>query len=289
MRVMVTFGAIGMVFTGLTGEAHATCRTFYESDATYTENICEEDTSNEIGIGTTTPGAKLTVQTNASGTAVQLLSGSTGYHTDLSIGRASTEGQLGIASAAGLYSTSAGVGDLVLRLNDSTKKLLLQAGTGTAPLTVTNSNVGIGTTSPAYKLDVNGAGNFTGNLTVDTNVLYVDTNNDNVGIGTAPSASYKLHVNGTARFEDGVAIGSGADLNVDNATLFVDASTNHVGIGTSSPLAALHVSGGDIAVSTSNGVILNASGSCYSLKINSSGEIIYASGSTTRLPSVTCP
>ena len=249
-------------------QTNAICRTFYESDGSYTENICEEDTSNEIGIGTTAPGAKLTVQTNASGTAVQLLSGSTGYHTDLSIGRASTEGQLGIASAAGLYSTSAGVGDLVLRLNDSTKKLLLQAGTGTAPLTVTNSNVGIGTTSPAYKLDVNGAGNFTGNLTVDTNVLYVDTANNNVGIGTAPSASYRLHVDGVPFIGGNVTILG--DLNMGGAPMVVWEQYHRVGINENSPGAKLEVNGNVYVSTPGNGIVWKHADEAR-LMVNSNG------------------
>jgi hypothetical protein len=75
-----------------------------------------------------------------------------------------------------------------------------------------NRNVGIGTTSPSAKLDVNGT-----TKTTDLNVT------GNVGIGTN-SPSEKLDVNGTTKT---------TDLNV----------TGNVGIGTTSPSEKLEVDG----------------------------------------------
>ena len=88
-----------------------------------------------------------------------------------------------------------------------------------------NGNVGIGTTSPAYTLDVNGTSRFVNNVTMN-NDLTVD---DYVGIGTTASSSYKLDVNGTARFVNNVTM---------NDNLTVD---DKVGIGTSSPYAPLYI------------------------------------------------
>ncbi|MBU2459310.1 MAG: tail fiber domain-containing protein, partial [Nanoarchaeota archaeon] len=62
---------------------------------------------------------------------------------------------------------------------------------GDVLLATTAGNVGIGTTSPNAKLSVVGnasvSTNFfvTQNLSVDSSTLYVDSNNDRVGIGTA--------------------------------------------------------------------------------------------------------
>jgi len=58
-----------------------------------------------------------------------------------------------------------------------------------------SNQVGIGTTTPSYKLDVNGTGRFNGTLTASSNIHV----SGNIGIGTA-SPSYNLDVNGTGRF-----------------------------------------------------------------------------------------
>ncbi len=55
--------------------------------------------------------------------------------------------------------------------------------------------VGIGTATPAVKLDVVGAASVSGNLAVDTNTLFVDATNNRVGVGTVTPA-VSLDVNG---------------------------------------------------------------------------------------------
>ena len=102
-----------------------------------------------VGIGTTTPSAKLhvnggniTIQNSGSHPALQLLGG------------ASAHSYLALASSAGAYSAWAAANDTVLR---SDKKLLLQSGSGNAALTVDTANrVGIATSTPSTPLDVNG-------------------------------------------------------------------------------------------------------------------------------------
>ena len=68
-------------------------------------------------------------------------------------------------------------------------------GAGIARMKIfANGNVAINTTTDAgYKLDVNGTARVSGNLTVDTNTLFVDATNHSVGIGTT-SPLAKLHI-----------------------------------------------------------------------------------------------
>lgn len=119
---------------------------------------------------------------------------------------------------------------------------------------------------------VQGSISATGNLTVDTNTLYVDSVNNRVGIGTA-SPSKPLHVNGQSLFEGAVFFGPSSsiglftwgnddffvkgvagkrlNLNANNASGQVVISTNgNVGIGTSTPSYKLDVNG-DANISTS--------------------------------------
>ena len=63
----------------------------------------------------------------------------------------------------------------------------------------TTGNISIGsTTDGGFKLDVNGTVRVSGNLTVDTNTLFVDASNDRVGIGTASPVSLLNLNNGDA-------------------------------------------------------------------------------------------
>ena len=117
----------------------------------------------------------------------------------------------------------------------------------------TNSRLGIGTTGPLSKLDVNGGvaiGSYAGFNSAPTNGMIVS---GNVGIGTTnPAASLEV---GT------------------NHTLYVNAGTGKVGIGTSSPSNGkleVNASTGNAVYATTNDSGGNAAG-VYGLANNSTG------------------
>jgi hypothetical protein len=159
-----------------------------------------------VGIGTTTPTNRLHVVGAYDGDGVRLV-GSTSGPIDPAYSLydgPTARGSLGLAEAATAFSGSASPGDIVLRAD--TGKLHLQTGTGAASLTISSGNVGVGTTTPVYRLDVNGEINATGlringtPISTGGSSQWTGTGNisysgGNVGIGTAsPKAS--LEVNG---------------------------------------------------------------------------------------------
>jgi hypothetical protein len=122
----------------------------------------------------------------------------------------------------------------------------------------------------------------TGNVNFDSGTLFVDSVNDRVGVGTT-TPSYKLHVAGTGytsgNFTSGgiietlttVQSSSGSDLSlnanganrdvffkVNSSTLaMVQGSTGNFGVGTSSPLCLMHVGSGSNTVAMTGTVLLS--------------------------------
>ena len=101
------------------------------------------------------------------------------------------------------------------------------------------SKLGIGTTSPSYKLDVNGTGRFTSHVQFDGQVTVgANADSDDVKFFGSTSGAY-LHWDVSG---DHLNLGGGSSLAVtgdaafDTDTLFVDASTDCVGIGTASAI-----------------------------------------------------
>ena len=77
-----------------------------------------------------------------------------------------------------------------------------------------NDRVGVGTTTPGTTLDVVGTIRATGNVSVDTDTLFVDSVNDRVGVGTT-TPGYTLDVVGTIRATTDVVVTSDRRLKSD--------------------------------------------------------------------------
>jgi hypothetical protein len=112
-------------------------------------------------------------------------------------------------------------------------------GSGNKPFYINSSNtlvyknqrLGIGKSSPTSTLDVSGTANITGNLSVDTNTLFVDASNNRVGVGTTNTNPFsKLTVNS----DDSTAAISINRYNKDGpAYLYFRATDGSEGIPTS--------------------------------------------------------
>jgi hypothetical protein len=153
-----------------------------------------------VGVGTTTPLAILTAK-KANATTFLGLSGDSGSYADISLGRMGAEVRLGIAASeanGGQFSADAKIGDAVLRVDDSSKKLLLLAGSASAVMSITNTGVGIGTTSPgSATLVINTPGGPGAQASFKANPLSLGTVLLDMGLGQIDVAGLAIGASGT--------------------------------------------------------------------------------------------
>jgi len=143
-------------------------------------------------------------------------------------------------------------GDTV-RANKIVSTANLEVGTANLFVDTTTSNVGIGTTQPAYELDVAGNVHFTGGLYQDG----------------APFVS-SLWTDGSE------SLYYRSNVEVGTANLFVDTTTSNVGIGTNAPAYELDVTGN---VHFTGGLYQDGAPFVSSLWTSSGTDLYYNSGS----------
>ncbi len=109
-----------------------------------------------IGISTDPGGEKMKIVSHASGAVLAAHSGSPENSATVNIGRSGAELTLAAVAVNGHYSADAAVGDMVIRTEDNTKKLIFNNGSGSSSLVVQKDKIGIGITANiADRLHVN--------------------------------------------------------------------------------------------------------------------------------------
>jgi hypothetical protein len=137
------FTAGSVVFAGASG--------VYSQD---NANLFWDNTNDRLGIGTATPTQRLHVRQDQDGTTSALIQNRNGSGTPVSA----------VQFISGAFDLSDNRYAMISSAGGSNTTLQFWTGSGATPterMRVTDTgNVGIGTTSPGYKLDVNGTGYF---------------------------------------------------------------------------------------------------------------------------------
>ena len=213
---------------------------FTNSDGNVRMQI-EADTGN-VGIGTTSPGAKLQVGDGTADTATRV------YFSDNTYAEVRGYGMQFSRDASYLRPTtdntkSLYIGTSTLQWNTlsmDASRTIFNINGGEKMRIDSTGNVGIGTTSPAKKLSIEGGGFTmfaTGGTSADAfsvvthNYVFSDENED--AVYSYANSEHEFSTQGFPR------------VNIDSVGL--------VGIGTTSPSSLLHVSGGELDVSGGNG------------------------------------
>lgn len=244
-----------------------------------------------LGLGTNNPVYKLDVNGNARFSSNLLIQGTIADGNTIAFfdnNNTTTDQSFGLLVDAG---TSAN--DYVLRLrNAATGELFRVTGVG---------NVGVNNSSPSYKLDVNGTGHFTGNVTFDTNVIIATApTSGNHAVNktyadlkllapvSGPTSGQFIKYNGTANIWATIGISD-----VTGLQTALDAKTSGSGVSGYLPKytgnltvgnSIIYESNGNIGISTTNAVSRLTFGSFRTLDTETVGINLHQALTAGGLP-----
>ena len=206
------------------------------------ENLYPSDLSNNVGIGTTSPGSKLEIY-GTGGVTQKIVSNNTGEATLILDGNSNSV----------LSFHRAGIGErFKIYRPTATNDLRFSDDAGDVMTIKDGGNVGIGTTSPGYSLHIyHATTNEVSRFESGDNGAFIRVKDDDTDVLLNAEGGY-------------ASLGGNAALNAAN--LNIELSSGNVGIGTTSPESKLHVDGSEYAVQDYSGagganLIINSDGS----------------------------
>jgi len=231
---IAAYGAIGAVNTGVTGNSTGALTFLVKNAIGAAQDLVEQmriTTGGNVGIGTTTPDAKLNVTDGGTQVAI-----SSTYLAHLQ-----SASNCGLAITAGsssnnyiAFGDSDNYDEGIINYNNSTRSFAFRTADGALDDLVIDSlgNVGIGTTLPAGLLEINGG---TG-VSTSGGTLIVrqdgDANTDGIALTSSNAISHRIWKDANGK------------LNIGPSTLtsaLVQDLLGNVGIGTTNPGAKLVV------------------------------------------------
>lgn len=227
------------------------------SQAGFTDNnALTVANSGDIGIGTTSPNARLEIEdANTSESVLLKITADDENVTGLVIGNDSwsttdTHGLSFSVEDAGLCKIAAGGAGAELALIFSSEKFRLKSDSGGRGV------IGIGTSTPVYPVHIERN---------DGKGIKIDDGVDNLVIESNTLGNFRASVSGSNDF---------TILTAATARITVK-GTGNVGIGDSNPASKLTVKGGDIEVEDSgDGLILSSpNGTRYRITVDNSGNL----------------
>ncbi|MDP2586938.1 MAG: hypothetical protein Q8P32_04170 [Candidatus Komeilibacteria bacterium] len=162
-----------------------------QAASTIGTNISTGGTLAVTGASTLTGATTITGLLTANGD-ITLSAGATVVNTSATL-LTVTETNVNFAASKLGVATSSPASTFSVNTAAGVNPFAVASSTGTYLMVNKSGNVGIGTNNPTTKLYVSGAATFTGNLTVDTNTLFVNAATNRVGVASStPQATFSV-------------------------------------------------------------------------------------------------